>query len=203
MTEDGLTRSEPMRFPSADERSRTHNVVAEAARCAGVPLGYELSEPPSAPVAACVRFILCRFGEEIMLQDMAYAAGLNRDQLARRFRREMGVPPVAFLHTHRTARAIGLLACTDRPVAEIARSVGYRRVGAFSRAFHRVTGLYPQVHRRISARVCRACALSERIASRLERPFVAWRSWRYTDVVLLRYTDERPEAANGAIMRRG
>ncbi|MGW5733308.1 MULTISPECIES: GlxA family transcriptional regulator [Streptomyces] len=67
--------------------------------------------------------------------------------LLRRFGREAGETPLAYLHAARVRRARHLLESTDQTVAGVAAEVGYRDPGAFSGVFARHTGLRPREYR--------------------------------------------------------
>jgi AraC-like DNA-binding protein len=82
------------------------------------------------------------------LEDFAAACAMSRTTFAERFRATAGVSPLAYLAEWRIRLAEqALRADEDRPVASIARSVGYTSESAFSTAFRRVTGVSPKNYR--------------------------------------------------------
>ncbi len=69
-------------------------------------------------------------------------------QFIRAFRRKFGMTPGQCLRARRLDRARELLTTTPWPVTEIARRVGYRSLGTFSRVFRETTGESPIAYRR-------------------------------------------------------
>ncbi len=69
-------------------------------------------------------------------------------QFIRAFRAAYGMTPAQHLRARRMARARELLTTTPLPVTEVARRVGYRSLGTFSRVFRASTGESPLGYRR-------------------------------------------------------
>lgn len=109
--------------------------------------------PSSDPVVArALDLLRGEPAREWTLRDLARATGASRAALARRFRDEVGEPPMAFLRNWRLALAADLLADPAETVGTVAAKVGYRSPFAFSVAFKRTRGTSPQNHRRAAAR---------------------------------------------------
>lgn len=87
------------------------------------------------------------FGDDLALTDLAAAAHLHPTYFTQVFKRLVGMPPMKYLEQLRLRRAQELLARTQRPVAEVAETVGYRDPYYFSRAFSRLTGIAPTKYR--------------------------------------------------------
>jgi AraC family transcriptional regulator len=66
---------------------------------------------------------------------------------ARLFKRTTGVSPHRFLVQRRIEQARALLAAQTLPIAEIARSVGFRTPSHFATIFRRISGITPSVDR--------------------------------------------------------
>jgi AraC-like DNA-binding protein len=82
------------------------------------------------------------------LEDLSEACAMSRTTFAERFRMVAGVSPLAYLSNWRMRLAEqALRAQADRPIALIARSVGYTSESAFSNAFKRATGVSPKTYR--------------------------------------------------------
>lgn len=75
--------------------------------------------------------------------ELARQVGVSKATLARRFRSEVGQSPTAYLTTWRMSVAARQLVAENRPVAAVARSVGYTSEFAFNRAFTRTHGVPP------------------------------------------------------------
>ena len=74
---------------------------------------------------------------------LATEGALSRSAFAERFKRVVGIPPMAYLLGWRMALAKRLLRDEGGAVAEVAERVGYSSASAFSVAFTRETGQTP------------------------------------------------------------
>lgn len=74
---------------------------------------------------------------------LASEAALSRSSFFERFRRRVGVAPMAYLLTWRMALAKKMLREDQEPVVEVAARVGYRSASTFSVAFRRHVGQTP------------------------------------------------------------
>lgn len=77
------------------------------------------------------------------MAELAGEAALSRSTFFERFRREVGIAPMAYLMTWRMALAKQMLQQNNHHVAEIADRVGYRSASSFSVAFTRYVGQSP------------------------------------------------------------
>jgi AraC-like DNA-binding protein len=82
------------------------------------------------------------------LNDLSRHAGLSRAAFSRRFSRELGESPSAYLKNHRMRIAAQTLITSDTSVKEIAQAIGYESGFAFSSAFKRMNGMSPSEFRR-------------------------------------------------------
>lgn len=82
------------------------------------------------------------------VETLAAAAGMSRSAFALRFKEKVGQSPLDYLTRWRMFRAGHLLRHTDKPLAEVANSVGYESEAAFNKAFKRSTGAAPGAYRR-------------------------------------------------------
>lgn len=92
-----------------------------------------------------------RPGHGWSLEGLAGELHVSRATLARRFTRNVGEAPLAYLTRWRMEVAARHLRTSDEPVAAVARSVGYTSEYAFNRAFTRVRGCPPGRYRRRTA----------------------------------------------------
>jgi AraC-like DNA-binding protein len=104
-------------------------------------------QPPGGVAAWTVKHISIHFAEEITLDDLARGVRLSKFHFLRKFHKEVGLTPGAFLKRYRIVQAMERLTATRRPIREVAQMVGYKDATAFSRAFMRVTGTQPYLFR--------------------------------------------------------
>jgi transcriptional regulator GlxA family with amidase domain len=92
-------------------------------------------------------FLDRNLAERYELDALAERFHVSARTLLRRFQAETGESPLAYLLRARVRRARHLLETTDRTVADIQRSVGYRDAGSFAALFDRHLGLRPTAYR--------------------------------------------------------
>jgi len=88
------------------------------------------------------------YASPISMAEMAKRAGLSTTHFNRRFRQLVRMTPSQYLRTVRVQHARGLLAMTDKPLAEIAAVTGFTDQSHFTRRFRQTTGLTPDAYRR-------------------------------------------------------
>ncbi|MEO3823230.1 helix-turn-helix domain-containing protein [Actinomadura sp. B10D3] len=81
------------------------------------------------------------------LAALSAAFNVSPRTLLRRFARETGRSPLDYLQSSRVRRARHLLETTDRSIASISATVGYRDAGTFAALFARHTGKRPRDYR--------------------------------------------------------
>ncbi|WP_285601976.1 helix-turn-helix transcriptional regulator, partial [Trinickia caryophylli] len=81
---------------------------------------------------------------------LAKEAALSRSAFFDRFRRAVGVAPMAYLLAWRMALAKNLLRRKEGGIAEVAQRVGYSSASTFSVAFSRFVGMPPTEFARTS-----------------------------------------------------
>ncbi|HUF04097.1 MAG TPA: AraC family transcriptional regulator [Aridibacter sp.] len=87
------------------------------------------------------------------VESMARAGGMSRTVLSQRMNELLGVTPMAYLTQWRMELAHEALLSTREGIPEIAESVGYQSLSAFTRAFKKHFGRGPGEVRRNGARV--------------------------------------------------
>ena len=92
--------------------------------------------------------LLANVGGGATLQTVARHCELSNSHFVRAFRQTIGKPPHRWLVEQRVALAKSLLLTTQRPVADIALSVGFSDQACFTRAFKRAVGVAPGGWRR-------------------------------------------------------
>lgn len=98
---------------------------------------------------AAAEFLETNFHRNIGVDDAAAYVGFHPSHLGRLFRARYGTTVHAWLVKTRLERAKHLLLTTDRPVGEIARSVGFRSYPAFEKRFRAETRFNPTDYRRM------------------------------------------------------
>jgi len=83
-------------------------------------------------------------GRPWQLTELARAVGMSRSVFATRFKAVVGMAPLGYLGAWRMRLAAQALERGTEPVAQIAETLGYTSVSAFSNAFKRVTGRAPK-----------------------------------------------------------
>ncbi len=86
-------------------------------------------------------------GRRWTLQAMSAEAGMSRTIFATRFREVMGETPGQYLTRWRMVLACDRLEHSAEQVTQLASSLGYESISAFSTAFKRVLGHSPQQHK--------------------------------------------------------
>ncbi len=161
----GMARSAPMAFLPRDRLPelsgilaaldggapglRREEAVAELVLAVGEVVAAE--EPrehgPRPAVARARELLAARLAAPPSLDELASATGLNKFSLLRRFKRELGITPHAYLVALRVDRARELLARGSGPV-EVAGRLGFADQSHFTRAFRARVGLTPSRYSR-------------------------------------------------------
>jgi AraC-like DNA-binding protein len=93
-------------------------------------------------------FIAAHYNQSLSIDRLAAEAGLSPFHFIRVFRREVGLPPHAYLSQLRVRKAKALLARGER-LAAAALAVGFVDQSHLNRHFKRITGFTPGHYRRI------------------------------------------------------
>lgn len=89
-------------------------------------------------------FIEQNFQNDISVEDIARACGLNRSYFGKIFKNAVGKSPQEFLLNYRMIKATELLKMTALSIGDISNAVGYDNQLHFSRAFKNVYGVSPR-----------------------------------------------------------
>ena len=98
-------------------------------------------------VAEAVRRIHGEYGEPLKVAELARSAGLSAYQFDRRIRRIFHIGAGQLIQKVRLEAALARLRESDAPIAAIALECGYSDQSAFTRRFHRTTGMSPSEYR--------------------------------------------------------
>ena len=91
--------------------------------------------------------LLGNLSEPFSLDTAAAIAGVSSKHFSSWFRARAGVRFVVWVHEMRLRAAEPLVAGTDRPLTDVARTVGFGSLRSFERAFVRRFGTNPRRHR--------------------------------------------------------
>jgi AraC family transcriptional regulator len=90
-----------------------------------------------------LEFIDSNLDQSLTLKDLAQLSGLSVDHFARAFRESTGAPPHRYLVGRRLNHARQLLERTDRPIADIAQTLGFTDQSHLTNLFRRYFGATP------------------------------------------------------------
>lgn len=110
-----------------------------------------LPEDDRQRIGAATAYIEAHPAEALHIDGLARLACMSATRFKAAFKAATGRTVARYIAQYRMEQAQDLLRRTDLPVGEIARSVGYRKPGAFARAYRSVTGQLPLESRRDTA----------------------------------------------------
>ena len=94
-------------------------------------------------VSRAIAFVKENYGNQISLEQAAYAVGISPNRLSRLFCEETGKGFSDFLIEYRIEKAKELLQAVGASIKQVSMSCGYADPNYFSRLFKKVTGLTP------------------------------------------------------------
>jgi AraC family transcriptional regulator, transcriptional activator FtrA len=100
------------------------------------------------PLARALEWAGEHLDQRLDVAALAARAGLSRAALHRRFRAELGMTPLSWVHAQRVAHARRLLESTDLPVARVADLTGLGTPTTLRNHLRAATGLSPRDYRR-------------------------------------------------------
>lgn len=101
-------------------------------------------------IKEAISFIEQNFQNDISVEDIAAACGLNRSYFSKIFHETMGKTTQEFLISYRMSKASELLKLTKLSIGDISHAIGYDNPLHFSRAFKKVYGVSPRQWRQNS-----------------------------------------------------
>lgn len=97
-----------------------------------------------------LRYIDDHYKEDFPLSTLSDIAGVTHQHFCRIFKETMNVRPKEYINRLRIREAKRLLADTDKPIAEIAREVGFSEAAYFCSVFKKTEKLSPLEYRKSS-----------------------------------------------------
>jgi len=102
-------------------------------------------------IARVVDHMQTHFDEPLRVRDLAAAAGLSAFQFEQRIRKIFQLTAGQLIQKIRMDHAVRRLRESEEAIAEVALRCGYSDQSAFTRQFHKATGLSPLEYRRTVA----------------------------------------------------
>ena len=102
---------------------------------------------PDCRLRRVAQYVQDNLHRDLRLAELSGLVHMSPYHFARLFKRSTGVSPHRFLVQRRIEQARALLAAQTLPIAEIARSVGFRTPSHFATIFRRISGITPSVDR--------------------------------------------------------
>ena len=90
-----------------------------------------------------MQYIEGSLNRDILLEEVAAAAGLSPGSLTRQFKLVTGFAPMEYARSQRMAKAAELLKDPAQSVSDVARDLGFSDISVFSRQFKQITGMSP------------------------------------------------------------
>lgn len=95
-------------------------------------------------IREAITYIETNYQNDISIEALAGAIGLNRSYFGKIFKAATGKTPQQFLMNYRMIKAAELLTLTQQPIGDIGIEVGYPNQMHFSRAFRTIYGMSPR-----------------------------------------------------------
>lgn len=92
-------------------------------------------------------FIEAHYREDVLLEELAAAAGVSKSECLRCFKRSLQTSPYKYLMDYRLSKAAELLRNSDRQVGEIAVMTGFEQASYFGKCFREKLGCTPKEYR--------------------------------------------------------
>src|SRR6267378_7392155 len=135
-------------MPQSMESTRGNGEASVERHAMTVVADQTIGGLPERRLRRVAQYVQDNLHRELRLAELSGLVHMSPYHFARLFKRSTGVSPHRFLVRRRIEQASALLAAQTLPIAEIARSVGFRTPSHFTTTFRRVTGITPTAYRR-------------------------------------------------------
>ena len=99
-------------------------------------------------VKKTIKYIQLKYSEQLRIDDISSACGLNRSYLSRLFKEATGSSIQQYIVTYRMKTAATLLKETNQSIQDISLAVGYSDIFTFSKAFKKYYNESPSDYRK-------------------------------------------------------
>jgi len=100
-----------------------------------------------------VNSISDELGQDWKVAEISLGFGLSIPHFQKLFKREVGMPPMTWLHDRRLEKFAGLLLSTFHPIKQLAYRVGLKNESHLTRDFKKKYGLTPTGYRKHHAKI--------------------------------------------------
>lgn len=101
----------------------------------------------NARIKEMLTYIQANYGEELTVEDIAFAGAVSVSECIRCFRATINMTPIAYLKSYRLQQAALKLQLTTDKVSAIAESCGFQEMSYFAKSFKEVYGCTPSEYR--------------------------------------------------------
>ena len=95
-----------------------------------------------------LQYIQEHYEEEITMSRIAESAAVSVSECLRCFHNTIGITPIQYVLQYRVQMAAGMLADTEKKIADIGMQCGFQDMSYFARVFRRMKGCTPSAYRR-------------------------------------------------------
>ena len=97
-----------------------------------------------------ISYIIQNYSSPITMEDLANAAHMSQSNLHAIFKKQFAISPISYINHYRITLAAEELLQTDKPIGDIAKSVGIPDQLYFSKLFKKIHGASPREYRNIN-----------------------------------------------------
>lgn len=101
----------------------------------------------NARIKEMLTYIQANYGEELTVEDIAFAGAVSASECIRCFRATINMTPIAYLKSYRLQQAALKLQLTTDKISAIAESCGFQEMSYFAKSFKEVYGCTPSEYR--------------------------------------------------------
>ena len=108
----------------------------------------EVKAPCSAPIQAVLEYLTGSYMSTARLSSLAAQLNLSVPYLSKKFKDEVGITYLEYLHSRRISEACRILSTSNDSVESVAEYVGYSDSKKFREKFKEIMGISPREYRR-------------------------------------------------------